>query len=352
MYYVEFLRVFRALRVFAIILVVLFGVAATVRYTEGQRWSNFFVDGMRYSSSATKTVVKLADGTEVTTIRDDEKHRLVVQRRLPGLLNALIFEAPRGSRADLAATAAAYEQSHPWSARSDGKFQGIMMDDNTLPNGVTVTHYINDRHITIDPFLVLAGFIAAIFASVIGGSLSKENDGHLELAWTKPVSRQVYAFTLFAIDAIGILTAGALMLLFIAATAAIYFGVPTFTVNTQTLGNLAMAALFPLAWYALGQACSASVKRCGLIIGMLWVAGFAAIALEGIDNAVLRAVLRTINTVNPIAFYATENGRPTTLNGGSVNLFPATQTFDVIGLSLILIVAIVASLVQWRRLEA
>ena len=354
MYYVEFLRVARALRIFGIILLAVIALAGIIRLNAGTKWSNIWVnDG--FTTSAKKTVTILSDGTELTIVDDHVNGRsIVVQRRSPGLLDVVTYTARRGAKIDLSTTV---PTSHAPGSRihigaTEADIHGINVSHKTLPNGVVVTHYINDRHVPIDFFLVVAGFVAAIFASIIGGSLSKENDGHLEIAWTKPTSRENYAFTLFAIDAGGIVAAGALSVLAGLICAGIYFGVPLPTASSETAGNLATAVLFPLAWYAMGQALSASVRRAGLIIGMMWVVSFVSMPMLAINNDILRFVLRALNTINPMSYYSTQNGHPSTFNGASINLLPATQFFDIFGLSAILIIAIVASLVQWRRLEA
>ena len=45
-------------------------------------------------------------------------------------------------------------------------------------------------HIPVGVLFAIAEGFALITATMLGGALAKENDGHLEIAWTKPVSRE------------------------------------------------------------------------------------------------------------------------------------------------------------------
>ena len=50
---------------------------------------------------------------------------------------------------------------------------------------------IEDKHFVVPLTIVwaFAGFVTSIYATVLGGSLAAENEGHLPVAWTKPVSK-------------------------------------------------------------------------------------------------------------------------------------------------------------------
>ncbi|MFN2527726.1 MAG: hypothetical protein ABR584_03315 [Candidatus Baltobacteraceae bacterium] len=332
MYYVEFLRVFRALRVFAICSAALLLIAFILRMSSGTHWSNFAIESQHFSASAKKTVKIGAGGAETTTIVDPAKGLRLVQVRTPGKVEVMLYEAPNR-----------VHRGHPdhnhWAQGS-----GVHLDQYTQADGTFVTHYTNDRHLPADVFLVLAGFVTAIFASVIGGSLSKENDGHLELAWTKPVSRQTFAFMMFGIDAAGMLIAG-LLAFGAALTATVMFlGIPVLVSSSNTTGTLVLAVLFPLSWYALGQALTASLRRAGPVLGMSWVIGLACVATVHAPYPMIQLIVRTFNTINPLAYYSS--------HGASLTLLGATQLNDILALFAITAIAITASLVQWRRLEA
>ncbi|MDQ6929525.1 MAG: ABC transporter permease [Candidatus Eremiobacteraeota bacterium] len=348
MYYVELLRVFRALRIVVLILLAMPAIAFVVRAEAGPHWSAA-VEGMQFSATARRSSKQLADGTRLTIVRDDAEHTVFIERSSPGVVDITVYEGKNLNPSVLPALTGRQQLRKGATHHEHG---GMLFTEGTLPNGVTFTHYVNSRYVPIDIFLVIAGMIGALFATIIGGSLSKENDGHLELAWTKPASRSAFAFAMFGIDAAAILLVTALTVLVGLTITAIYTGFPVPTSTSDTPGNVLMAILFPIAWYALGQALSASLRRAGLILGVLWIAALGAIGLLAVDNQLLRVTLRVLNTINPLAYYSSRNGHPATFNNASLNLLPATQLFDILGLSAIIIVAIVASLFQWRRLEA
>lgn len=348
MYYVELLRVFRALRICVLIMVAILGIAVVVRMEAAPHWGSA-IEAMQFSPGAKRSTKQLGGGTSVVTIQDDADHTLFVERRSPGVLDITVYE---GKTVTPKVMPSLTDRQLLQSGATHHENSGMRLTEKTLPNGVTVTHFVRSRYVPIDIFLVIAGMVGAIFATIIGGCLSKENDGHLELAWTKPASRSALAFSMFGIDAAAILGITALCVLLGLAMAAIYTGMPILTSTPDTPGNVALAALFPIAWYALGQALCASLRRCGLILGMLWVAALAAISLLAVDNQPLRVALRVLNTVNPLAYYSSHDGHPATFAGASLNLLPATQFFDIFGLSAIISIAIAASLFTWRRLEA
>lgn len=351
MYYVEFLRVFRALRIFTIVLAGCLLIALITRVSVGTHWSNYWVEGLNYSPSAHRTVAVGPDGAEVTTVNDPANGLRVVQVRTTGKLDVMVYETPRTFEKRMLGTAK-YRSPHRAHHQVGQDATGIRIDEYTQPDGTHVTHYVNDRHVPADVFLVMCGFLAAIFASGLGGSLSKENDGHLELAWTKPASRQNFALTMFAIDTAAIALAA--LLTFVAGVVAfgMFLGAPVLLVTPDTAGDLAMAILFPLAWYALGQAFTASMRRSGVIIGIMWVISITAVSLVAVPNALLQTILRIINIVNPLAYYVSQNGHPSDINGVSASMLGSTPTADIFALGAIIILAITASLVQWRRLEA
>jgi|GEM_PF-1040824 len=350
MYYVEFLRVFRALRIYTIVLLAVILIALISRLSLGTQWNNFWVDHYDNTPSAHKTIELGPNGTEKTTIDDPAGGLRIVQVRTAGTLDVMVYES-QGH----------FAKYHPGKRNRGPRRQnlagqnrpdGIRMDEYTAPDGTHITHYVNDRHLPADVFIVVCGFLAAIFASVIGGSLSKENDGHLELAWTKPTSRQKFAGTMFAIDAAGILASGLLAFVTAIVVGWMFLGRPVLVWTPDTTGNIALAILFPLSWYALGQALTASLQRAGPVLGMSWVIGLACLATVHVPYPVIQLIVRTFNTSNPLAYYSSQNGHPSTIDGVSPTLLAATQFNDILALLAITIIAITASLVQWRRLEA
>src|SRR5579864_5254385 len=66
--------------------------------------------------------------------------------------------------------------------------------------------------IPLSLLFAIAGVIATIFAGAFGSSLAAENHGHLDVAWTKPASRNRYALVTVAVDLSATMVAFALCL--------------------------------------------------------------------------------------------------------------------------------------------
>lgn len=194
----------------------------------------------------------------------------------------------------------------------------------------------------------IAGITATIFAGILGTSLSSENSGHLELAWTKPASRDRYALTVMTVDIAAVFAAFALALAIIALVIYLAGGWNYVVTDTQAWQNLARFIALPFAWFALMQALTASLReRGGLVAGLSWV---GALVLLGLGAAQLTplwsALIKFINFFNPIAYayYGTGTDQPPYPFSG--------WELDLASLLAIGIIGIVVALTQWRRLEA
>ena len=339
MYYVEFLRVFRALRIFAIVLGAVFLIAVAIRLWVGPTLHEHFMKN--FSPSATRTVSN-ANGVETIVIEDPAKGVRAVQHTSRAGWDLTIYEQP---------SAVNNRGGHRMAkrARKSDNVGLLEVQETTLPSGVHVTRLQNDRRVQFDVLVGIAAFFAAIFATIIGASLSRENDGHLELVWTKPASRESSAMTMFAIDIAGILVSGVLVAALALMIISLMVGFPLLTYTPQTGIELLLSLLFPIAWYAMAQGLTASLRRGGLISGMMWVGALMVPFLLGLlHNDIVRLVLRTIDTINPLAYFIDFNAA----GSGGATLLPATHTTDFLALCAIIIIAGAASLMQWRRLEA
>jgi hypothetical protein len=190
-----------------------------------------------------------------------------------------------------------------------------------------------------------------LVASILGGALAKENDGHLELAWTKPVSRERYALSSVAVDAIAIIVSQ-LLTIAVSLAATLMFLVPRFSYGPNLAWAILLAFAGPIAWYALITAASASLKRGpGMVIGLGWVAavlipGIAG-ALQGAANvnsiaAWFYAIFHALSYIDPISNFSFHKDQTTMMP------LPAA-----VGVLLALIAGYVAlAVAQWRRVEA
>jgi hypothetical protein len=227
------------------------------------------------------------------------------------------------------------------------------------------------RLLRIDGWLYLFGACVStvILATILGLNLASENDGHLELAWTRPISREGYALTIFGVDLVAIYVA--IVMTALAAIVAtdiaighqdvVFAGSWTNGVHTESVGvgaqkitrvvneqpiDVPKEALrflafstFPVCIYAWITALSASLKRNrGTIAGVFWPAILILGAVENVPIQPIHALMHAINTVNPLVIYTTKNADLQTSS-------------ELIGM-LSILVLLSLTVVQWRRLEA
>ena len=205
-----------------------------------------------------------------------------------------------------------------------------------VTQAASLHHYV-DLSMLVSAAIALVGGLATVF----GLNLAAENDGHLELAWTKPVSREGYALGIFAVD----IAAMAACVVFTAVCAAVvidvYAGYAAVAPSDggALLGTLAYGGL-PVCVYAWIAALSASLKRNrGAISGIFWPLMIALVALRAVSVPTVHAVATALNLFNPIAIFSATGSDP------HAALWSYAWGW------LVAAVLLAAALVQWRRLE-
>ena len=193
----------------------------------------------------------------------------------------------------------------------------------------------------------VAAFFAAIVSTVLGSTLALEND-HLEVAWTRPRSRTAYATMLMGVDALGIIIAQLIAFAFVLAHMLIYHQNQHLVRDPEELIFAARFTLFPLAWYALIVALSASMRgRAGIVQGLIWP---IALGLTGLSTLhlpeVWRSLVMVVSWINPIS-YVTFHDESLQATVGST-----FEPLAVAALALIVIASWAAATYQWRRLQA
>ena len=218
--------------------------------------------------------------------------------------------------------------------------------------GVTALSLIPVEHAMNTPFpwadlFGVAGFVAAILATILGTCLAAENCGHLEIAWTRPVSRASYAARLMAVDVVGIVAMFALVVVAGLVHAAIWHH--HMVVDATTGPALLRFILDALAWYALIAALTASVKgrSAGAIAGFSWLgAGIIAVLAEVNLPGALQLLVKALNYFNPLVYLTFSSG--TTAH----TMIQLSAQLSTIALCCIIALGLWAALGQWRRLEA
>ncbi len=340
MIYVEWLRARRVLIGMGITLAafVVIGLGLriwTLQYSTPEK----FVQAIQMDPGATRREMTLPDGTHRTIVDDPAKRtRVVIDDRGYAGKHVVITE-PRGA--------------HP-SDFSHVNIGSVSVD--TTDNGTMERIVVDSDHgATFAPYLGIGWFLAMIVATFLGAPFARENDGHLEYAFTKPVSRTKLALAIVGVDAAAIIAT-------IVATVAVLMGLQLLFEPVRISGWLAFeywgtSILVPLGWYALLNAATASLRRAyGVMLGLSWpvlfgINGFAAIPWnDSTLGRVLWAVSHAIVFLNPISYFMPGDG--------GIRISDRT---DIIGIShqagvlvalILFLVYTALAVVQWRRVEA
>jgi hypothetical protein len=343
-YYAEYLRGMRALRVIGIILGILLAIAIVFRlWAFSEHNPESVATALQSSPSAHVTTTTLADGTVETVVDDPLKH-----------VHAVIDRHGQSFRMDatMPSSMAPNNHVHISMGSSDvSRNRKTGMTHITIGNDMTA-------HIPVGVLFAIAEGFALITATMLGGALAKENDGHLEIAWTKPVSRERLALASIGVDMAAILVSQFAAVLVILLVCAMFI-MPAFHTDALTLPAIILTLLGPLAWYACLTAFSASLKRgLGMVVGLGWLAALAIPAIEqgtaflsSDIGLAIHGAFKALTYIDPIqyvhiAFHA---------SGGSAGMqsMPTGPLTTSVVLLLILTIAYAAAAVlQWRRVEA
>lgn len=335
-FYVEYARAKRAV-IIALVLLGLF-LLATIILRVSVHDGHWQAD-LQNSPTAHTTQTRLPDGSTRIVIDDAARQtHAVIVKHVNGALDMDIIEPRTGHR-------------HRGDFIMGSSSMNSSVEGNTQHTRI---HYVPEMPVYKLDILFLATIpMGLIVASILGGALAKENDGHLELAWTKPISRERYAAASFAVDSAAIVLS---QLLTVAVTllATLMFFVPRFGSENNMGWYIFVAFAGPLSWYAVVTAASASLRRGpGLVIGLGWV---AALLIPGLAQALAGAA-----QINPIAawFYAIFHGLSyldpiayLELHNGQAGIL-SLSTAGCAGVLCALIVGYLAlAVAQWRRVEA
>ncbi len=341
-YFAEYARAKRAVRIAAILLgifllcaIIVRIVAATHHHGSIQNWP---VE-LQHSPTAHVTRTTLADGSTHIVVNDP-----------PRRTHAEIFQRPSG-RVDMDVT----EPKSASGSHEDFSFGSVSIHETTRgPLDRTIIHYnpsVPAFDLGICFFITI--LMGLIVASLLGGALSKDNDGHLEVAWTKPVSREHYAVAAAVVDAVAILFSQ-LLTFAVMLIATLLFFVPRFSYGSDLGWTIVLSLALPIAWYACITAASASLKRGpGIVVGLGWL---VALLVPGIADALhslaavngvaawFYAIFRALSYIDPLAYLSHSSG------GRSNALLPIAGCAGVLCALSVAYVALAVA--QWRRVEA
>ena len=346
MYYVEWLRVRNCLRVLGIIFAIGFGLAILVRLfmpTTLNGGESHYMNVLDQHGVRT-TSVRLGNGETRTTVVDSEGDRMViVDRGWHG--KHVTVSGPNVSVQGQGNVTVGPIGVHSYDTASGGEVV------------VATDEPIDIRFLLVGPMIV--GFI---IATILGGVLAKENRNHLEIAWTKPVSREVMALGLFGVDAIAI--TGAIFGAFILELAGIaMYEMPRISADATAIVTAFLMLFGVLAFYALCNAATSSLRGGGGMKALVWL---AVLFVPSISMAALVPVLIFVIIGNvfgglalldPLAYLSMScnngqcgSGVPQGVFGAAVFVAPPLERLVLVLVLVALYAA--ASLLQWRRLEA
>jgi ABC-type transport system involved in multi-copper enzyme maturation permease subunit len=352
--YVEWLRVRGCLMWTAIVLVVgvalvLFGRFTYLDVRPGVAgFSGMYIDDKQLSQvehSSRQTQSTLADGT-VQTVIDNARFgiRITIDDRGYWGKHVEVFEhkAPSGVGA---------------STLNVGDIHGQRI---MLPGGSSVVKIDEGAALPEDLnyYAILAAFVAVIVATVLGAPFGRENDGHLEFALTKPISRTRLALQTIGLDLAGIVLAWCLTVAALMAGHTI-FEAPNYVYGPTDTVVILVGLLGAFGWYGLLCAATASMKRnYGAVLGVAWP---IALGIDGIAHAdigdsplaqLVHAVAHVLAWINPISYLSFGS----LFHSGAVPAVPENALAALINdIPILVILALVygaLAILQWRRVEA
>lgn len=334
MAYVEWLRVKKTLIVLSIVLGALFLIAVVVRISvDGQLNSDNWVK--MAGSRAQVTSKTLADGAVETTIVDPAR----------GSSTVVTDHGWFGKRVVVTET------------------QGEMNRDVRRPMaiGPVRVQRLDRNRVQIDTndsidvgmlfaYLTLFG---AIIATVLAAPLARENE-RLEVAWTKPIDRTLYALQLYCVDLAGIVAAMVMMAVACIAAYAL-FQLPHLTITADGAIHAVVAIVACAAWYAMYAAITSWMKRgFGAAIGIAWpvaliVPGLALLPIGGTAvGAAFHWFFQIISYVDPLAYLHLSVG----VTRHDTGLAGIGEPLKLLILAALALVYAGAGLIEWRRVEA
>ena len=335
--YVEWLRVRGALKWIAIVLAAFFVLTAICRV-----WAFGFggdaiahIARMEADPSSHVTVSTAPDGARRTVIEDTrERVHVVIDDYGWGRKHIEILD--RSSR------------DHSKETVVAGNVRV-----RTLPSGGGSLVVIDSNGIPFTALAIVGVIVALVFATVVGSPFARENDGHLEIAMTKPIGRTALGLTTIAMDAAGIVAAFALGVASrsCASRCSNFRALPTIR---ATSSRCCLGIVAPLSWYALLNAATASMKRgYGAVVGFAWPVALLIFGLSRIrpdGNAMLMivsGVFKWLAFLDPVSYMHLSSGADA---GGTALTLPIQ--INVLILALLAAVYCSLAVVQWRRIES
>lgn len=335
MNYVEWLRVRNTARTVAIVLGIMLVLGLAGRIWIGVEFGNTqsIISNIQ-SDPGSVTTHTTYDGRPRTVVVNAQKNlRVTIDDLANGKKSYSIVRSPGGAASD----SAQHEVSGSTTI--------------TTTTGATMSETIGSDGPPPFAFDLAAAYIVGlIVATVLGVAFARENNGHLEFAMLRPVSRERFALGVIGVDIVGILLCEALAIVALVIGQS-FFGplVPSF--HNVTLALIAAVVMLPIAWYALLNAASASLKRgSGAVMGFAWPVAAIIVVLGSISlgDSLLGQLIHTV--FHTLAYLIPLNYGEMHVNGSSVADAPFAK--NALAATILFVVYGALAIVQWRRVEA
>jgi hypothetical protein len=340
MTYVEFLRARGMLKVLGIVFGVLFLCAIGLRiymYSRGDVMQ--YVSGIKNAPGSTVSESVLPDGTKRTVIvTKNAQTKITIDDAGYNGTHIEILGSHHSNELDKSLQMGSV---HVQTDETNGG-ERVVVDTNQPEQFIV--------------YAALAAFVALIMATILAAPFARENDGHLEIALTKPIDRILLALQTIGVDLAAIVAAWALTVVFLIAVSAL-FQRPNIMFATNDLMGSVLGLLGAFAWYAILCAVTSSMKRgYGLVLGLAWPFALLFLVLGKADlgtQPILVAIHTVANWVSYVLpFTYLHFGPAMTVNGEPRGALAFSATSEAPILAALTIAYIAVAIFQWRRVEA
>ena len=338
MSYVEWLRVRNCLRVVAIVLGVMILAALVLRIVFAKEIgsTDAIINHLSMSSGTTVSHTTLADGTPRTILDNPAEHKHVV------------IDGGGSFERTITVTEPANGEDDNFTAFS------VEVRSNEV-NGIRTVVINTNSAVPIWFYFAFAGFIAFIVATCLAGSLARENDGHGEIAMTRPALRMMLATQTIGVDIAGI-ALSILMTVVALIICQTFYELQHFKVDAATFQVIAMVLAAPFAWYAIITAATASMKRgYGAVIGFAWPVAIV-IAIGGlapwphtIFGQTMHWVFMPISYLDPIRWMVIQ--MHVNDSTGMISVDPGANLSIAMQVAFFIVYSTIA-VIQWQKVEA
>ncbi|HEY1656583.1 MAG TPA: ABC transporter permease [Candidatus Tumulicola sp.] len=344
MTYVEWLRVRAALKWTAIVLgaiVLLILILRIVLLAGGKDDALAFVHGVETDANSHVVRSTLPDGTRRTTI-DNAKDSVHITIDDSGY---------QGKRITISETS-----SHPGEHAPKNIVMGSLNVQSAANGRETITTIDTNRPESFAYYGAIATFIALIVATILAAPFARENDGHLEIALTKPIGRTALALESIGVDLLGIVAAWVMSVIFLIIGHSI-FEAPHFVFMPGDVMIVGLGLTGAAAWYAMLCAATASMRRAfGVVLGLSWPVSALLVLLaklplgNGQIGQIVHFITVPLARINP--FYYLHFGPAFTVDGRPQGSLAVSPAYELPALAILAIVYLALAVWQWRRVEA